>query len=306
MTKQKRHYWLPVLALIMANVLWGINFPMIKLGVRTIPVIIFIATRFFISSMLLLPFALKEWRPLKGKYLYMMVLASIMWIPFTAVTLNTGLQYAPSINAGVIDLLGPLLLCLLSVEFLKERMSLKAFVGVLISFLGAAIIIGKPWEVSLSGHSVLLGNVLMFASMLGSVISTLLAKPALKKMGSYQGAFMFLFPGVLAVIPFALFDLKGWSIHNVSTTSYVALIYSITAITLANLLFIYGLKRETASSTGIFTYLESVSLFIAAWFLLGEKPSPKFAVGAALVFAGVYLAEVKKVHGLKTHRHKFL
>jgi len=188
------------------------------------------------------------------------------------------------------------------VEFLKERMSFNAFVGVLISFVGAAIIIGKPWEISVSGHSVLLGNILIFASMLGSVISTLLAKPALKKMSSYQGAFMFLFPGVITVIPFALFDLKGWSIHEVSTTSYIAFAYGTIAITVANLLYIYGLRYKSAHSSGIFTYIESVSIFIAAWFLLGEKPSSKFAVGAALVFAGVYLAEIRTSKKIKLRR----
>lgn len=305
MSKQK--VLLPVIALTAASILWGINFPIIKLGVATIPVLIFIAFRFFVSSMILLPFAIKSWKPLKRKDLLTMVLASIMWIAFTAVTLNTGLKYAPSINAGVINLLGPLILAFFSVEFLKERMSFKAVLGALVAFAGAAVIIGKPWEISLEGESVMLGNILFFASMLGAVISTLLAKPVMKKMSSYQAAFMFLFPGVLCVIPLALTQIDGWSISDVSKTSFLALIYSISAITLANLFYMYGLKYKPASSIGIFTYLESVSIFVAAWFILGERPSATFALGAALVFAGIYLAEFHLPHKRKhkATRHKW-
>lgn len=305
MSKQK--VLLPVVALTIAHILWGINFPIIKLGVATIPVLIFIAARFFVSSMILLPFAIKSWKPLKHKDLLTMVLASIMWITFTAVTLNTGLKYAPSINAGVINLLGPLILAFFSVEFLKERMSFKAVLGALVAFAGAAVIIGKPWEISLDGESVMLGNILFFASMLGAVISTLLAKPMMKKMSSYQAAFMFLFPGVLCVIPLALTQIDGWSISDVSKTSFLALIYSIFAITLANLFYMYGLKYKPASSVGIFTYLESVSIFVAAWFILGERPSATFALGASLVFVGIYLAEFHLPHKSKRKatRHKW-
>ena len=156
MSKQK--VILPVIALTIASILWGINFPIIKLGVATIPVLIFIAVRFFAASLILLPFAIKSWKPLKQRDLLTMILASIMWIAFTAVTLNTGLKYAPSINAGVINLLGPLILAFFSVEFLKERMSFKAVLGALVAFAGAAVIIGKPWEISLDGESVMLAT----------------------------------------------------------------------------------------------------------------------------------------------------
>lgn len=307
---KKQKVLLPVAALVSANILWGINYPMLKLGVATIPVAIFIVARFLSASLLLLPFALKNWKPLKRKDILIMSLSSIMWIAFTAMTLNTGLQYAPSINAGVINLLGPLILCLLSVEFLKERMSLKTFSGAVIAFLGAAVIIGKPWELSIGGESVMLGNVLFFAATLGAVISTLLAKPVVKKMSSYQATFMYLFPGVLCVIPIALTQIDGWSVKDVSNSSLIALGYSITAITLANLFYIYGLKNKTAHSVGIFTYLESVSLFIAAWFILGERPSARFVLGAGLVLIGIYLAEFhlpkkkrKKTTQLKWYSH---
>ncbi len=289
MSKQKTI--LPIAALICAYVLWGLNVPVIKVGIATIPVVVFMATRFLAASFILLPLAVRSWKPMKRTDFWRMVISSFLWIILTALTLNIGLLYAPSMNAGVINLLGPLILCLLSVEFLKERLSYKTLIGVLIAFAGAAVIIGKPWEVSLSGQSTLLGNTLYLASMLGAVISALIAKPILNKMSSYQAAFMYIFPGALFLIPIAVTQLDGWDIGQVSSASYMAVAYSITAITLANLFFMYGLKHKKANQVGVFQYLESVALFIGAWVLLGERPSAKFALGAALVFLGIYLAE---------------
>ena len=289
MSKQK--LMLPAAALIAAYVLWGLNVPVIKVGIATIPFAIFMLTRFMAASLLLLPLAIRTWKPLKRRDMWRMIISSFLWIILTALTLNIGLLYAPSMNAGVINLLGPLILCILSVEFLKERMSFKTFLGVIVAFAGAAVIIGKPWEVSLGGHSVMLGNTLYLASMLGAVISALVAKPILKKMSSYQAAFMYIFPGSLCLIPIAISQLDGWSISQISASSYAALAYSVAAITLANLFFMYGLKYKKANQVGVFVYLESVALFAGAWVLLGERPSAKFALGAALVFIGIYLAE---------------
>jgi drug/metabolite transporter (DMT)-like permease len=289
MAKQKTI--LPIVALVTAYVLWGFNVPVIKVGIATIPLVVFMVTRFLAASFILLPFAIRTWKPLKRRDLLIMIISSIIWIMVTALTLNVGLLYAPSMNAGVINLLGPLILCILSVEFLKERMSLKTFIGILVAFAGAAVIIGKPWEVSVTGQSVLLGNTLYLASMLGAVISAIIAKPILKKMSSYQAAFMYVFPGALCLIPIAITQLDGWSVSEISAKSYMAITYSIIAITLANLFFMYGLKYKQANEVGIFQYLESVALFIGAWFLLGERPSAKFAAGAVLVFIGIYLAE---------------
>ena len=50
MSKSKQKVVLPILALIFANILWGVNYPMIKLGIATIPAVIFLTIRFFAIS----------------------------------------------------------------------------------------------------------------------------------------------------------------------------------------------------------------------------------------------------------------
>ena len=302
MLKQKT--LLPVIALVVANILWGINVPFVKLGLRSIPLPIFMVAKFLTASLIFLPFALRTWKPLKRTELGLMVVSSLFFITCSGVALNLGLKYAPSINSAVISLLGPLLLCVLSVQFLKEKMGLKAIAGVILAFAGSAIIIGKPWEVSLSGSTVLLGNVLFFVFMLGGVISTLIAKPILSKISTYQATFLLLFAGTLPIVPFALLQLRDWNVHSITTGGYTALIYGIVALPLANFFFFYGLKHKKAHDVGILEYIEPVAVIIAAWFILAERPSLKFALGAGLTFLGIYLAEVRLPRKLYAYRLK--
>ncbi|MEX2209982.1 MAG: DMT family transporter [Patescibacteria group bacterium] len=303
MRKDKNNL-LPILALMAASLLWGVEIPMVKLGLETFPVTVFMAAKFLAASLILLPFAIRTWKPLKRKELGLLALSSLIYITFAALAINVGLTYAPSINSGIITLLGPLLLCVLSVKFLKERMNLKTFAGVLLAFAGAMVIVGKPWEVSLSGQTTLLGNTLFLLAVFGSVVATLIAKPVLKKTSSYQATFIILFVGILPIAAFSLTELPQLDVREIATSGYVALLYGIFAITLANFFHTYGLKYRQAHQVGIFSYLKTVILIIAAWFILGERPSQEFVVGAALVFIGLYLAEVGRMpRHLTLHHH---
>jgi drug/metabolite transporter (DMT)-like permease len=285
---------LPIIALLITSILWGINAPVIKLGLESIPVSIFISIKFIIISLLLLPFAVKTWKPLKSKELGVLILGSLIWFTANNLALNFGLHDAPSINSGIINLLGPLLLFMLSAEFLKERISLRSFIGVLIAFVGAMVIIGRPWEIASGNQTVLLGNVLLLVSVLCSVIGILIVKPVLKKTSTAQATFIYLFAGVAPIALYSLTQLKSWGIHDITTGGWEALAYSVVALPPANLLFMYGLKYKQAHGVAVYEYLQAVTVIIAAWFILGEHPSPTFVVGATLVFLGVYLAEFSK------------
>lgn len=296
---------LPIVALVVANILWGINIPLVKLGLRSIPLVVFMTVKFVLAALIFLPFAVKTWRPLKKKEMGLMCISSLLYMACSTLAVNVGLKYAPSINFAVISLTGPLLLCVLSVQFLKEKMGLKTIAGVAIAFAGAAVIVGRPWEVDLSDPTVLLGNVFFLVAVLSGVVSTLIAKPILGKISSYQATFLLLFVGILPLVPFAIMQaVKDGGVHGVTTGGYVALIYGITGVSLANFLYFYGLKYKNAYSVGIFDYIEKVVIIIAAWFILAERPSLKFALGAALTFIGVYLAEAKLPQRLAAIRLK--
>lgn len=65
----------------------------------------------------------------------------------------------------------------------------------------------------------------------------------------------------------------------------------IAGTVIAYLLGIAGLKRLSAPVAGALGYLEVVVAFVAAWALLGERPTPVQLAGGAIVIAGVFLAQ---------------
>ncbi len=291
---RKQKVVLPILALVLASILWGSNTVFIKVGVSSIPVPIFIASRFMVASIILLPLAIRTWRPIDLKGILLLSLSSLFYMGLSALALNIGLSKTSASNAAVIYLLEPLILLVLSASFLKERLSLRTFIGICTALAGSMIIIGKPWATGGNGTE-LTGNLLVAIAAFCFAISTLICKPLASKVSMEQLTFLSLFPGTIPVTVYVLTRLHGWDISTVTTASWRAWIASTIAVIFANLLFFFALNYKKALDTGVYQYLEAVTAIVVAWMLLAERPGLNFYIGSVLVFTGLYLSEFYKL-----------
>lgn len=282
---------LPILALTLAAILWGVNTVLIKISIESIPISIFIALRFLACGLLLLPFALRTWKPLSKRDFLLLCLSSLFYITFSVTALNIGLSKTTAINASIIWLLSPLLLLIMSTSFLKEKISLRTFIGICMAFLGALIIIGEPWSLNSTNQEEIIGNLLIVISVFCNVVSTIICKPVAKRVDSYQLTFMNFVPGTIPILIFSLTQIQHWEIGQTSTASWASFATSILAVVIANIAFFYALRYKKAGEVGIYQYIDTVATIVAAYFLLSEVPTPKFITGAILVCIGVYVAE---------------
>jgi drug/metabolite transporter (DMT)-like permease len=186
--------------------------------------------------------------------------------------------------------MGPLLLFILSATILKEGLSLKTFIGIVIALIGSIIIIGNPFQGSVS----ITGDLLIVLSVFCTVIGILIYKPLTMTINPFQMTFMGMLIGVVPIALYSITKLHSWNVQGTSYTSIQGLIWSTLSIIIASFLFYYALRYKKAESVGVYQYLEPLSTIIAAWFLLGERITNKFAIGAVLVFVGVYVVEFLK------------
>ena len=247
------------------------------------------------AALLILPFAVRTWKKLSIKHYAILIIGSVIAISLGNVALLLGIERTPSVNAPLIGLLQPLLLMVLSIQVLKEQFSTKTLIGICVALLGAAIVIGKPWDLHGSASSLALGNMFLLLAVLCDVVGVLVSKKALKKADPYQVVFIQLFFGIVPVALFAIKYIPSLSANTIGGTGFKAMLYNIVAVALANVLFMYALQRKKAQDAGIFTYLHPIVTAIAAWFILSEKPDEKLVLGALLIISGIYLSEARRM-----------
>ncbi|KKP60554.1 MAG: Permease of the drug/metabolite transporter superfamily, partial [Candidatus Roizmanbacteria bacterium GW2011_GWC2_34_23] len=219
----------PVLALIIANIIWGMASPIFKFALTNIPPFTLAFIRFFFAGLIFLPLALNKWQKLTTRQWL-----EILLIGFFGITINIsffflGLQKTESINVPVIASSGPIFIYLLSIMFLREKPKLKVLSGMLIALAGVLFIILSPliMDGKKFTFGAVEGNLFILLATFGSVLQTIFGRDVLKKVDTLQvAAITFLF-GSLTFIPFIPKEFASWDISFLNIAGWTGIIFGV-------------------------------------------------------------------------------
>ena len=294
----------PVLALIIANIIWGTAYPNFKFALQNIPPFTLAFIRFFFASLIFVPFVINRWQPLTVRQWIEIILVGFFGVTINISFFFLGLGKTESINAPIIASSGPIFIYLLSVQFLKEKPKLKVFSGMLVGLLGVLIIILSP--IFLGQKKLIFGeiqgNLFFLLATLGTVFQTIVGKDVLRKINSFQVTLLSFLFGSLTFLPFMKNELIGWSFTNLDIRGIVGIIFGIfLSSALAYYLYYWGISKIKAQEVGLFTYIDPVIAVLIAIPLLGEYPNLYFFIGSIFVFGGIFLAE-GRIHWHPFHK----
>lgn len=288
----------PVLALIIANIIWGGASPIFKFALFNIPPFTLAFIRFFFAGLIFLPWANKKWQKLSLRQWLEVLLVGFFGITVNISFFFLGLQKTESINVPIIASSGPIFIYLFSLIFLKEKPKLKILTGMLAALTGVLVIILSP--IFLDGKNWALGeiegNLFILLATFGSVLQTIIGRDVLKKVNFVQVSLITFLLSSLTFLPFMPGELALWNISDLNINGVVGIIYGVLfSSAIAYGLFYYGVSRLKAQEVGIFTYIDPIVAVLIAIPLLGEYPNLYYFLGALLVFGGIYLAE-RRIH----------
>lgn len=295
-----------ILALIIANTIWGAAAPIFKWSLENIQPFTLAFLRFGIAAFLLLPFL--DFKALK---IYKKDWWDVFLFSFSGITINISLfflalQLTESINAPIIASSTPIFMILGGIFLLKEHPGSRKIYGGIIGLIGVLLIVLMP-IIDKGFNGSVLGNVLLFISTLCSVHHGI----ALKKLSNTYKALPLLFWSfVIGTISFA--PLVAWEVMqhgfltDLTAKGLVGIYFgAFLSSAAAYYLFYFAMQHLLASEIGLFTYLDPVITILIAYPLLGEVPNSTFILGAILVFGGIYIAEGRlhyhPFHRLKKH-----
>ncbi len=284
----------PILALIIANIIWGAASPIFKFSLQNIPPFTLAFIRFFFAGLIFIPLTINKWQRLTLRQWFEIILVGFFGITINITFFFLGIKKTESINAPIIASAAPVFIYFLSLIFLKERPKAKIIFGMMIALAGVLLITLSP--ILLDGKNLVMGeisgNLLIVIATLGTVFQTLIGRDILKKVNSYQVSLITFFFGALTFLPFFLNEMQTWNFSELNNHGWFGIIFGVFfSSALAYWLFYYGVSKIKAQEVGIFTYIDPVTAVIVAIPLLGEFPNSFYFLGSIFIFGGIYLAE---------------
>jgi drug/metabolite transporter (DMT)-like permease len=204
-----------------------------------------------------------------------------------------GVFYSVSIGmptgiAALIVTLQPILTNALAGKFLGEEVSFKQWIGVMLGFFGAALVLGFDIGTSLP----VVGVVASFIALLAITTSTLWQKKIgnslpLSVSNMYQAIGGCLFHIIIIIIftdPYI----------NFTSTFLIAISHQIFLVSFgAFTILMYLIKNNSASKTVSIFFLIPPTTALMAWLFLNEVLTNLDLIGFAIATLGVYIATRK-------------
>lgn len=280
--------WLALAAALTSVILWASAFVGIRALADDVSPGPLAFGRLLVGSVML--GVLAAWRrdalP-RGRDVWFVIAAGVLWFGGYNLTLNAAEQLVDAGTAAMLVTVGPLFIVALGGLFLGEGFPPRLVVGAIVAF-GGAVVIGIATTDGAAGPDAALGIFLCVLAALSFAVGVTFEKPALARVSALNVTFLACSVGTVVTMPFApqLIAELGEAPRAVAWTVYLGVAPTAIAFTT----WAFALNRTTAGRLGSTAYLVAPLTIVLGWFMLGEVP-PLLAIGGGVVtIAGVIIA----------------
>ena len=293
-----------IFAIVIANAIWGIAGPVIKVTLNEIPPYTFLFTRCLIACAVLIPILILDMKKnhivLNTKYIKHLFIMGLLGVTLAIGLTFEGFKRTTSLEGTLIGSAGPLFTIAAGAIFLKENITRNEKTGLIITMLGTLLLIVEP--IKANGHLKLTGfegNLLILASTMAGAAFSMYTKKIFNHRKHFSPmvvtTFLFL-TGLITFAPLSFLEYfknpqvyrDSFSYPAVWGVLYMALLSSVAAY----YLFEYALEKIEASEVAVFGYISPIFAAPFAFWLLNEKITALFTIAAIMVAIGIVIMNI--------------
>ena len=285
-------------AMFVANVMWGLMAPVVKVVIGAGVILPLVMTDFRIFGAALLfwiasCFMPHEHVPARDKLT--LFLASLFGIMFNQGCYVFGVGLTSPGEAAVVTTTMPLWVMILAALVLKEPVTLKKAGGIAVGAAGTVMLVLSGNSVAATGDNHVAGDVIVLLAQLSTAIYLTFYKNFIQKYSVITlMKWMFTFAS-LTLLPFSVMALArtDWGAMTMTEISGVAYVV-LCGTFICYILYMVGQKNLRPTVVGMYNYVQPVVACCVAVFAGLEVFTVFKAVAIVLIFAGVYLVVISK------------
>jgi O-acetylserine/cysteine efflux transporter len=272
--------------ILLIMVIWGLNYPIGKIGVAEVPPMMMIALRFAVVAALLLPFVPAPWPHMRRIFYLSVVIGVLHFAPNFS-----GLKLVDSSVGAILNQLSVPFSALLAAVFFHDRLGWRRLVGMALAFAGVGLLVGEPRRAT-----DLWGAFLMIAASLAWAISIIQTK-FLKDVHplSLVGWLTLMAAPQLFVLSLLLEDGPIEAALSTGWNGWWPILYMSVFVSIVSHSLWYGLvHRHPINVTAPFALLTPVFGVLFGVLILGERLTWLMLLGGLITLVGVGIITVRR------------
>lgn len=280
--------------LIIATILWGLNFHLAKVMLHYCPAMVAGFWRYLFGVIVLLAFSFKNmptWLLIK-KNLGPLAFVGIIGLFGFNFFFFLGLKYTTAVNAALIVSLNPALTLIFSFILLKTKISIIQVTGVVIAFMGAVFLVTKGDYTNLNQLHFSIGDFFILLSNIVFSLHHVLVKKYSGRMDNMHFTFL---TNVMCFLMFLLI-LPFQEIGDFTKYPYQFWLSAIGIGALGTALAYYlwnkGIVLVGAAQAGIYMNIAPLSTVLFSFFF-GEQLFPYHIISFVIIVTGLLIMQLK-------------
>lgn len=283
------------LTVLLANIIWGLNAPIAKNALNHFSA--FSVTTFRMVGAALAFWGLSFFLPkekIAKEDRIRIFFASLFAIVFNQGLFIFGLSKTSPIDASIITTTAPIITMIVSAIFLKEPITNKKILGVIVGAIGAITLIlsGQANTESISSG---VGNILILTAQFSFAMYLTLFRDLITKYSPVTiSKWLFLY-AALCFLPLSYNDLLTTHYNNITTNAWLQLGFVVFGATfLSYLLIMTAQKMLRPTLVSMYNNVQPIVATLLALALGMDKMGWDKGVAIMLVFIGVYIVTQSK------------
>ena len=269
-----------------------------KSAINEMPPWTLVFFRLLIATLVLLPLVRTHHRAmvdfLRKRWLESLLIGAV-GLGITQGLIFTALRTTSAVNAGIIFAISPIITMVMARFVLGEAMGPWQVIGSLVAFGGIVVIAVRGSLATLLALDLTVGDLLLLLAATTFAAYAVFLRRAKFELERMPVLVIVLAGGVLASLPFFIYEILNGEHAHMAFKGYVALAYAaIPGGALMYLLFNWSIDILGAARAGGLLYSQMIFTAILAWLILGEAIEPYHIAGAGLIIVGVVLVTFLK------------
>lgn len=280
--------------MLLLAVMWGLSIPITKLGLETIPPLMFTAMRFLVAVPLLLILSANQLK-VPWKAVPSIIALGVMGITLGNVAQTFGVQGTSASVGTIVSATIPVFIVIFAALRFRQPVAGKHWAGLLAAFGGIALVaVGSGSGVDDLTRTTAAGVAWMLVSAVAIAFYYIWSAELTQKYGTLPVAAWNALAGLVAILPLAGWEMGHTPFHITVQAIWTAVYLGVMVTVAGLLLWLYLLRTVPARIAAGVQYLQPVFGIAAASFLFGDRLGLMFAGGVILILGGLAFAVSNK------------